>query len=327
MGSQPKAYLPTSKAHINLCVETHVPLHDVYHKFKHINKTKAIAPAKLTGRSTSGTSGGAAVFANLDIATTIFGKGADLGRISDLNGIGDDFAFVHLRLKSVSIAVGCLYLDCEGDPSRKMAQLALFLRSISMPFIIGMDGNMTPSEFEQLGWAAALHGHLHWPEGATHTCTSGQGRVIDWFFISDVLIPIISCVWFNNLAPWTPHKSLMLAILARPRGVLTQQIVKAKSLPTLTKEQLSDITPHHWEEAKHYATEHLAQHTDNRIGSPLQLPNEECQHWEDLHDNTHAWEAGRQYAHWNVAREFLICRAAGIKGSLRCFLLDFLFCF
>ena len=45
--------------------ELHVPAHLIQQKLKIVNKTRATAPAKLTGRFTTGTSGGVAAVANL----------------------------------------------------------------------------------------------------------------------------------------------------------------------------------------------------------------------------------------------------------------------
>ena len=51
------------------------------------------------------------------------------------------------------------------------------------------------------------------------------------------------------------------------------------------------------------------------MGSPL--PNNEDQHWVDIHSDEHLWEAGRKSAHWNIAREHIICNITGITRNTK----------
>ena len=102
-----------------------------------------------------------------------------------------------------------LYLDCNlgvtGVNLLKLQQLRDRLAMSRLPFIIGADWNMTPDEPEESGWLRQVRVAVKVPAEVAVTCTSGRGRIIDYFVVSRDFEPLVIKTGAALDTPWGPH--------------------------------------------------------------------------------------------------------------------------
>ena len=107
-------------------------------------------------------------------------------------------------------------------------------------FVWGLDANIPPEEWKETlvgdkTWFDFMGAELITVSNSTFTCRGklgeAGGSMIDYFIISQTMVPLVRllCAVFDT--PWGPHFGLMLTLNARPGEVFQRILVK----PTLPK--------------------------------------------------------------------------------------------
>ena len=73
---------------------------------------------------------------------------------------------------------------------------------------------MTPEELDEEGWVTGLGATYRTPEVET-TCTSGKGRLLDYFVVSnDIAGRVEARVDWDS--PWAPHRGVFATLRGEP---------------------------------------------------------------------------------------------------------------
>ena len=136
--------------------------------------------------------------------------------------IGEFYAFVALRTRGLTVLVGGAYLLHSQGPSfdnlQRLAIIGNFLAQVSCPFILAGDWQMEPHELASTGFPRRIGATLVAPR-VSHTCTSGKGRLIDYFLVSHDLCSAIQGTVPCLDTPWKPHLAIRLSLAAKPADV------------------------------------------------------------------------------------------------------------
>ena len=194
-------------------VEHHLARKDT-HKLRSAFGTRGyrgiVSPASRTGRSDSGTHGGACIFAPKRHATTIIDP-EDKNRGTDAPAMcGDGWAVLILHRQGLDVAYVVAYFDCGGfgaaNQARAKAIRACCL-ALGIPWVLAADFNATPEQITASGMLAILGGRIVTPADTDHTCTAGEKRMLDYWVASDT-------AWHfmvnprTVVSPWKPHFSI-----------------------------------------------------------------------------------------------------------------------
>ena len=189
--------------------------------------------AQKTGEHVLATSGGVMILPRSFLHTTPL----DPALVSQ---VVVDTAFVQrwsacvLRTKSVSVLLIIIYLRTAENLSDLNLMILSQIFNIAALFpgevLIGGDWNMEFDQLSQCSWISYLGLKLVAPKNVLHTCSSGQGRVIDYFLASPNLAPFID-IDVEYAVPWKPHAGLRLSFPARLRQFVAPTILLPKPLP------------------------------------------------------------------------------------------------
>ncbi|CAK0841177.1 unnamed protein product [Prorocentrum cordatum] len=96
------------------------------------------------------------------------------------------------------------------DLFSSVADLVAF--SLDLPWVLQADFNMEPEPLQELGWPAAVRGHVLGPSEAT-CCAQGLEHVYDWFVASsDLATCTASCATTLNDFGLPPHSPVLLRL-------------------------------------------------------------------------------------------------------------------
>ena len=153
---------------------------------------------------------------------------------SFINATGPDIIAGTWRSKQTSIVVIGAYFDTSSQNQRivQLKKVGCFISQLASPFILAADFNMTPKELAQTGFLRKLKGAVLKVPDAAFTCTTGKGRILDYFIVSEVLIPAIKWIMVLLDTPWKPHLGIELGIAQIP----TEQLVYKQPKPQEMKE-------------------------------------------------------------------------------------------
>ena len=144
-------------------------------------------------------------------------------------------------------------------------------------------------------------------QGGGHaTCTSGGGRLLDYFIISEKLEPIINPVGLDLKSPWKLHSAVSLLLSTRPRQVQVLKHMVPKQIP----KPVEDLMPLSWEHCMQQARDFLER-------GMVRFPAPEVVEMH-LARNPRAAEAielGSRMSHWALAMELHGCSRAGVLGA------------
>ena len=189
-GPKAKGYLLDLDMDVIVSVETHVKRAEL-DKQKHEVAKKGWrsvwAPAVETSDHKDGSMGGVVILARSHLECSLSGAAMD-GGVAVCN-CGHDWVVALIRLRGTWLALGGIYLkDSIGIVSEnveKLLGLEACLKQLRAPFLVLGDHNVKPTEYGQSGWAGRLGAEVLVPEGATATCTTGEGGLLD-FALRDV---------------------------------------------------------------------------------------------------------------------------------------------
>ena len=142
--------------------------------------------AKRSRKSLDGTNGGVGIATPKHQSSTV--RGTDSTITDNLPNLsGDNWFIVILHRRGLDFAYGVVYLECGGNTGnnkRRATELGTALRALGLPFAVAGDYNATPQEAEDWDYTKLIGGTVLVPEHCDATCTSGQGRLIDYWIVS-----------------------------------------------------------------------------------------------------------------------------------------------
>ncbi len=249
-GPKAEDFLSKLEAPIWVVTETHLAgsrFHDLKARMHH--KGWDLYPAHATPNSKSlpgvvaleqgsdpgkATTGGVIVAARRWLGTTALCPATVQGIPGFLEPVGNNFSFMSWRTASLTMAVGGIYLEPGIGPRGvnldRLAEVGTFLAQFAVPFIIAGDFNMEPAELLSTEWAQKLKAQIVYPD-VPFTCTSGEGRVLDYYVVSKGLMPALRSISCSDDTPWRPHLGLTLKLQARPREVSCYKQVVPTPIP------------------------------------------------------------------------------------------------
>ena len=287
------SYLAEAKDnHLFLAAETHV---------QESGLSKAKLDCKLRGwradfspaarTCQKGSSGGTAVLCRSYLA------GQPL--CESISPKGDDWVGFGLHLRGgYRILLVCLYLTDDNTAtaisSRNMAKLHAvlqFCRRVGTPTIVAADWNMEPKQLAEISWLDDMRCDVVRATDLDITCTTGRGRLLDFFAVSRSLVPTIVDVHRDPQARWSPHAGLILRIRSRPKQVVVRSLVVPSALDL---EKPADPWKPAWDEAVETTARWGAQDHEKYKKGHDEL---------DLVFDTWALEATTMYSAWARAAE------------------------
>ena len=237
-GPKAEEFLAATCSPIWVVTETHLVGHRFHDlKARMLKKGWDLYPAHATPNTKSNpgaaalelgadpgkaTTGGVLVAARRWLGTTSLCPSTKDGVPGFVEPVGNNFSFMSWRTAGLTIAIGGIYLEPglgpQGSNLERLAEVATFLTQLATPFILAGDFNMEPAELMGTQWAHKLGAQIVWPD-VPFTCSSGEGRVLDYFVVSKGLLPALHRITCSDATPWRPHLGLTLSIQARPREV------------------------------------------------------------------------------------------------------------
>ena len=122
------------------------------------------------------------------------------------------------------------------------------------------DFNMTPEEGEECGLVDIMGGLVVVPKGAEFTCSSGQGRMIDFWMMSEDARRYFINERILYGTPWKPHFAIGIDVVKQPTAVVGR--MAKKSAPILseankkcTVDKLTRAKDEDWDNSEEYAEE------------------------------------------------------------------------
>ena len=185
-----------------------------------------------TSSGAGGTHGGTAIFTRSTYQTAglYAGDAVPVDMQTTAEGKETDFTVTIVQLRGMQVAFLAIYFDdtvgmAEGNLA-KAAALSEVIGMLNCPWCITGDWNMTPAELASTGWVDEIHGRLLCPKDVEATCSSGQGRLLDYAVISPLLVPHVQSFGEDPQAAWKPHLGLRLVLDRHPRLVMYPQLKK-----------------------------------------------------------------------------------------------------
>ena len=220
-GPKAEEFLATSLAPIWVVTETHLVGHryrdlkarmlrkgwDLYpaHATPNTKSTPGAAALELGADPGRATTGGVLVAARRWLGTTALCPITKDGVPGFIEPVGNNFSFMSWRTAGLTIAIGGIYLEPSLGPQgcnlERLAEVATSLTQLATPFILAGDFNMEPGELMGTQWAHKLGAQIVWPD-VPFTCTSGEGRVLDYYAVSKRLLPAVHRITCGDVTPW-----------------------------------------------------------------------------------------------------------------------------
>ena len=221
-------------------VETHrgpAETDEMLRRWKESNFKAAATPAKATGRSKGGTSGGAIMGIKTKHQATSLRhlalKEDQQKGMLDMDAFSagpidfEDFAMMNWRIKDHTLTVGAAYLTDKmkftGRNLTKLSNIATAIQSQGKYWILLADWNMEPQELTETGWPEAIGGEVLKPKGGDFTCSAGKGAMLDYAVISKKAQQMVISFTIKE-TPWGPHQGLVMELAAQPEAALAWRL-------------------------------------------------------------------------------------------------------
>jgi hypothetical protein len=131
-----------------------------------------------------------------------------------------------------------------------------FLRRLRVPFLVYADWNVEPLMLAQSGWFDPLSGFVVVPTGATISCSSGRGSMLDYLLVSKSMIPRLRSVTMDLNSVWAPHCGLRVVVDATPCVVMVSKLWRLGAVPVGVvvddkgRQKAASSTDGHWQQAQ-----------------------------------------------------------------------------
>ena len=219
-----------SRYHVVGLLETHLDARaysNLAGRFAAWGRRPFAAHAVATGRSESGTSGGALLCPSLAL------------QLSDSNDVqegswkvkGKDWHMIGVRARHCTYLVVIAYLDhtigINGANIVKLQQIQRALLHFKLPFFIFADWNCVPQTLADSGFLEVIGAEIKVAPGITETCVSGN--IIDYIVVARSITSAISLFQDSSHSPWRAHKGFEVDIIRSPREIHILAVVKPKA--------------------------------------------------------------------------------------------------
>ena len=210
-------------------------LEPVLTKLKSFRRAHFVAAAARVGEHMLSTSGGLAIFPKSHLCCSPPEPELLAHCIPPAEQRCPRWTACILRLKNVSVLLIVVYLrTAEGFSEANSAilqQIFLYVSCFRGLVIVGGDWQFTPDELVVSPWLARLQLSLVVPP-VEATCTSGKGRLIDYFVASAALAPYIT-ISVDLGTPFRPHSGIRVSFPARLRALVAPAPRVPRALPQL----------------------------------------------------------------------------------------------
>ena len=172
---------------------------------------------------------------------------------------------VQWHLRGCMVLVAVMYLvDGEGlseNNMRIVMELIQLYHEKGLPLLLMGDFNVEPQVMMDAGiWQPLGIGLVKFASADCGTCSSGEGRTLDYCLASECLMAILSTARIDWKVPWKPHARVSVDVLATP-GVVTipvLQVPRPIPPPEPARVEIS------WDDAVEEATQLLPSWFGNR---------------------------------------------------------------
>jgi hypothetical protein len=155
-----------------------------------------------------------------------------------------DVTPVVVHVGSFCFAYVAVYLTA-GEPltgginAKKLADIAGWLLLCGLPWLCVGDFNATPAELAATAWFVRMGGRIVEPSNAQFTCTSGEGRMLDYIVASADLLDWIGGAR-ASIVPWKPHLAIEFCVLKdhEPEQARVQIKPRTPLLPAVSRKHL-----------------------------------------------------------------------------------------
>ena len=219
-------------------VETHKTAEEIAEQDQFLRKLGGKpfwAQAALTGKGGS-TGGALAVFREGVPTSRLDQQELELTAGVFLPHDPKDFVVTTIAFGGVRFVVAALYLcpGCgfTGVNRTKLVKLAALLKKYHLPWLIAADWNEEPAALLNSGWPEMLGGELLLPSAASLTCTSGEGRMLDYALVSHDGREFVESVTLDSSMGLKPHFGIRVKFVEAPAQILMRTLVPF-SMPAL----------------------------------------------------------------------------------------------
>ena len=200
------------------------------------------SPARATGRSEKGTSGGVAILSKKHLH--LAGIQGEDHKEGNEGCKGLDWVAIFIKLKGTTVIYIAAYWTCgigmTGENITKASQIMAFLMKHNLPFIILADWNMQPDELKSSGFLRKIGGEVLVPKGVMSTCSSG--RMLDYGVVSLRLRPSIEDLDPVLSVPWSSHLGLRLRLRKTPRSTRVRELYVPKTINSICQKPNETFT-------------------------------------------------------------------------------------
>ena len=282
-------------------------LSDVVGALRHKGYRATASEARPSGRTESGTSGGAMVVArsHIKLIHTILDDGGQ-----PMASSGHDWAAVTVRTSGITIVVVGLYMT-TGWPGSvnqgKLREVANYIMTAGLPFIVLGDFNCTPEDFLQHGWHSLVGGKVVVPD-VQFTCTTPPSRIIDFAVVSLQVADLLLSFGAEGNSPFRPHVGLLLRLRSKARSVCKRVLVKPRDIPKPECLGAAERDSELWLEAQRRASQKLDSTQIGILGRPsLRLvESQETSQWGV------GMQLGQKWANFCLTSEMFMLARVGV---------------
>ncbi|CAK0810928.1 unnamed protein product, partial [Prorocentrum cordatum] len=194
-------------------------------------------PARPSGRSESGLSGGEWVLTRKFVASSSFQRMRAAARAKGRQDPCQGFAPLTLHLKTGNVVVIAADLqpglELRGINNDIMVALASFTRALADPWLAVADWNCEPPSLVASGWAQQLQARVEAPLNCKVTCDMGPGRLYDYVLASHTCQDL--SLHAAQSVPWKTHCGILITIKGAREERWVSKLVVPKALPTATR--------------------------------------------------------------------------------------------
>ena len=104
-----------------------------------------------------------------------------------------------------------------------LQQLSFVLGFYNLPFIIFGDFNMAPEVFSQCNWANNHHATQVVPD--TDTTCKGSKYVIDYWLVSNKIMPLVRPPNIDTTSTWKPHQAWYISLFSKPMRMRVHRLL------------------------------------------------------------------------------------------------------
>ena len=245
-GKRAETFLSNDSSHFVCFAEHHLDRSQfdaLRPKFVAWKRSVYVAYAQKIGAHAYSTSGGLAIFPRSFLCCQDVDADLFASCVPENHRGAPRFTSCVLRTKSVSILLIIVYLrTSEGlsDANVEILHQIFMLASIFRgAVLIGGDWQFPPGELITSPWVKKLKLSVISPAGLEASCTSGSGRLIDYFLATEDIAPYIQ-ISADFSTGFKPHIGFRVRFPARLRSYRVPTLRVPRSLPALPADMVLD---------------------------------------------------------------------------------------